>query len=79
MLNRKGNVMNKVYIVYGDDGFDGHGATVYGMYPTESQAKARVADLERLYKAGEDGNRFLGYSMVEVGSNGSDIRIQIGG
>jgi hypothetical protein len=79
MDNRKGTEMNKVYIVYGDDGFDGHGAVVYGMYPTESAAAARVADLERLYEAGEDGNQFLGYRMVEVGAGGSDFRLQIGG
>lgn len=71
--------MNKVYIVYGDDGLDGHGAVVYGMYPKEEAAAARVADLERLYEAGEDGNRFLGYSMVYLFAGGSDFRLQIGG
>ena len=71
--------MNKVYIVHGDDGFEGHGAVVYGMYQTGEAAAARVAELERLYEAGEDGNRFLGYSMVEVGAGGSGFRLQIGG
>jgi len=80
MDNRKGTEMNKVYIVYGDDGLDGHGATLYGMYPTEDAAAARLAYLERLYEAElGDGNRFMGYRMVEVGAGGSDFRLQIGG
>jgi hypothetical protein len=71
--------MTKVYIVYGDDGLDGHGAVVYGMYQTESAAAARVAYLERLYEAGLGaGNQFLGYRLVEVGAGG-DFHLQIGG
>lgn len=71
--------MNKVYIVYGDDGFEGHGATVFGMYPTEEAAKWRVEELRDLYDKGEDGCKYLGYNMVQVGSQGSDFRLQIGG
>jgi hypothetical protein len=71
--------MNKVFVVYGDDGFDGHGATVFGMYQTEAAARERVSRLEDLYAQGEDGCKYLGYSMVEVAAGGSDFRLQIGG
>jgi len=79
MDNRKGTEMNKVYIVYGDNGFEDHGATVFGMYPTEDAAKRRVEELEDLYEKGEDGAKFLSYNMVQVGHQGTDFRLQIGG
>ena len=71
--------MNKVFMVVGDDGFEGHGGTVFGMYPTLKLAEARLKSLERLYEEGEDGAKYMSTQMVEVGTDGADFRVQIGG
>jgi hypothetical protein len=71
--------MNKVFMVVGDDGFDGHGGTVFGMYPSYELAEIRLENLERLYEDGQDGCKFMGIQMVEVGADGRDFRLQIGG
>jgi len=67
--------MTKVYIVAGDDD---SGATIFGMYPTEQQAQERTKSLEELYEQGEDGHQYMYYTAVELGPNGSDLRLSIG-
>jgi hypothetical protein len=71
--------MNKVFMVVGDDGFDGHGGVVFGMYPTIDLAEARLKVLESLYKKGIDGAKYMSTRMVEVGADGADFRVAIGG
>jgi hypothetical protein len=71
--------MNKVFMVVGDDGFDGHGGVVFGMYPSYELAETRLENLERLYEDGQDGCKFMGIQMVEVGADGRDFRLEIGG
>lgn len=67
--------MNKVYIVAGDNGFGNSGTCVFGLYPTEALAKARISQL----KADEEGCKYMYFEEVEVGPQGGDFTFYIEG
>ena len=66
--------MTKVYIVGGDNGMGNSGTGVFGMYPTEELAQARVKFLEQ-----NDFAEYLYYEAFEVGPNGADFEFNLGG
>jgi hypothetical protein len=72
-------MMNKVYIVAGDNGLGNSGNCVFGLYPTEVLAEARLARLEELFKEGEDGAEHMYIQTVEVGPEGADCHLYISG
>ena len=55
--------MKKIWIVAGDNGMGNSGNAVFGLYPTEAQAKARIKQL----KKDEAGCEYMYYDQVEVG------------
>jgi hypothetical protein len=69
----------QVFLVLGDNGGGNSGNSVFGVYPTQELAEARVAKLEALYKAGEDGCECMWVDMVSVGAEGADCRIPVEG
>ena len=71
--------MNTVYIVAGDNGSGNSGNCVFGLYPTQALADARLAKLTGLYAEGEDGAEYMYIQTVEVGSEGADCNVYIGG
>jgi hypothetical protein len=71
--------MNTVYIVAGDNGAGNSGNAVFGLYPTEALAKARLDSLRKLFDEGEDGAEYMYIQTVEVGPEGGDCRVLIEG
>jgi hypothetical protein len=71
--------MNTVYIVAGDNGFGNSGNCVFGLYPTQELAEARLKRLEELRDEGEDGAEYMYIQTVEVGPEGGDCRVYIEG
>jgi hypothetical protein len=71
--------MNTVYIVAGDNGAGNSGNCVFGLYPTEALAEARIERLRELYAEGEDGAEHMYIQTVEVGAEGADCHLYIEG
>jgi hypothetical protein len=71
--------MNTVYIVAGDNGSGNSGNCVFGLYPTQGLADARLAKLKKLYEEGEDGAEYMYIQTVKVGPEGADCNLYIEG
>jgi hypothetical protein len=66
-------MMNKVYIVAGDNGLGNSGNVVLGLYPTEELARKRVAECEGVEA------EFVYFDVVEVGAEGANCRVTVEG
>jgi hypothetical protein len=67
--------MNTVYVVAGDNGMGNSGNAVFGIYPTEALAKARV----KVLKA-EGAAEYIYWDVIDnVGPEGADCNIQVCG
>jgi hypothetical protein len=66
-------MMNKVYIVAGDNGMGNSGHVVLGLYPTQELAEKRVAECEGVEA------EYVYFDVVEVGAEGADCRVAVEG
>jgi hypothetical protein len=66
-------MMNKVYIVAGDNGDGNSGNVVLGLYPTQELAEKRVAECRGIEA------EYVYFSVVEVGAEGADCRVAVEG
>ena len=72
--------MNTFYIVVGDNGSGNSGNAVFGIYPTEALAEARIKVLQDLYEDGEGGAEYVYMDKIEnVGTKGADCDISVCG
>jgi hypothetical protein len=66
-------MMNKVYIVAGDNGSGNSGNVVLGLYPTQELAEKRVEQCRGVEA------EYVYFSVVEVGAEGADCRVAVEG
>jgi len=66
--------MTKIYLVGGDNGAGNSGHTVFGIYPTEALAQARVAALEAVGAA-----EYIYYQGFVTGPEGADFKFSVEG
>ena len=64
--------MTKIYIVRGETS-GAPESIIYGVYPTEELAKARVLVLTSEF--GDYGHDFVWFDIVNVGPNGADCAL----
>ena len=64
----------KIYLVGGDNGAGNSGHCVFGIYPTEALAQARVAALEA-----DGAADFIYYQEFVTGPNGADFEFHVEG
>jgi hypothetical protein len=66
-------MMNKVYIVAGDNGLGNSGNVVLGLYPTQDLAEKRVAEATGVEA------EYVYFDVVEVGAEGANCRVAVEG